>query len=185
MNSSNPIINLEALEAFDKKTNTCNVIIETPKGSRNKYGYLPELNIFKLKSVLPTGASFPFDFGFIPSTLGSDGDPIDVMVLMDEAAFPGCLISCNLIGVIEANQTENGNTVRNDRLIAISSTSRTHTDIKSIKDINKGLLKEIEHFFISYNQIRGNEFVPLGQNGPDRAVQLVKEGIENYKKERQ
>jgi inorganic pyrophosphatase len=184
MSSTYPILNLEALEAFDKKTNTCNVIIETPKGSRNKYGYIPELNIFKLKNVLPLGANFPFDFGFIPSTLGNDGDPIDVMVLMDEPAFPGCLISCRLIGAIEANQTEDGKTVRNDRLIAVSSNSRVHGDIQSINDINNSLLNEIEHFFVSYNKIRGNEFIPLGQNGPDKAIQLVKEGISMYQKER-
>ncbi len=182
--NSNPILNLEAIPAFDAKTKTCNVIIETPKGSRNKYGYIPELNIFKLKGVLPSGASFPFDFGFIPSTLGSDGDPVDVMVLMDESAFPGCLISCRLIGVIEADQTENGNTVRNDRLIAVSANSRLHNDIISISDINSGLLDEIQHFFISYNQIRGHVFKPLGQNGPQRATELVEEGIELYRKDK-
>jgi inorganic pyrophosphatase len=80
------------------------VIIETPKGSRNKYAFDPEQKIFKLKTVLPSGMAFPYDFGFLPSTRGDDGDPLDVLVLMDEPAFPGCLLKCRLIGVIEGEQ---------------------------------------------------------------------------------
>jgi len=80
------------------------VIIETPKGSRNKYAFDAEKRIFALKRVLPTGMAFPYDFGFIPSTKADDGDPTDVLVLMDEPAFPGCLLKCRLIGVIEGLQ---------------------------------------------------------------------------------
>ena len=174
-------MNLESIPAYDTEIKNFNVIIETPKGSRNKYGYNPVISLFELKGVLPSGAVFPFDFGFIPSTLGSDGDPVDIMVLMDEPAFPGCLIHCRLIGVIEANQTEKGNTLRNDRIIGVSVKSRIHEDIISLKDINKNLLNEIQHFFISYNQARGNEFKPLGQNGPERARELVETGVELYK----
>src|SRR5918912_4248095 len=83
-----------------------NVIIETPKGSRNKFDYDEETGLFKIGGVLPAGASFPFDFGFVPSTVGGDGDPLDVLVLMDDPAFPGCLVAARLIGVIQAEQTE-------------------------------------------------------------------------------
>src|SRR5579872_4139776 len=84
------------------------VIIETPKGSRNKYAFDPELRVFRLTRVLPVGMEFPYDFGFVPSTKAEDGDPIDVLVLMDEPAFPGVLLKCRPIGVIEGEQGKKG-----------------------------------------------------------------------------
>jgi inorganic pyrophosphatase len=80
------------------------VVVETPKGSRNKYAFDPDNRVFELKKVLPAGMAFPYDFGFLPSTKGGDGDPLDVLVLMDEPAFPGCVLKCRVIGVIEGEQ---------------------------------------------------------------------------------
>src|SRR5437868_13907131 len=80
------------------------VVIETPKGSRNKYAFDPKERVFELKKVLPAGMAFPYDFGFVPSTIGGDGDPVDVLVLMDEPAFPGCKLTCRVIGVIQGEQ---------------------------------------------------------------------------------
>src|SRR6185295_6553872 len=94
------------LTAFDSDSKLLNAIIETPKGSRNKFSYDQKHGLFVLGGVLPLGAVFPFDFGYIPGTLGGDSDPLDVLVLMDEPAFTGCLVPARLIGVIEANQTE-------------------------------------------------------------------------------
>src|SRR5215467_13835054 len=102
---------------LDAKNCTCRAIIETPKGSRNKFDDDPKSNLFLLAALLPEGMMFPFDFGFIPSTLGEDGDPIDILVLMDAPAHPGCLIDVRLIGVIQAEQTEGGKTETNDRLL--------------------------------------------------------------------
>src|SRR5688500_10091266 len=73
-----------------------NVIIETPKGSRNKYKYDEQRGLFKLRKMLPLGSIFPFDFGFLPSTRGADGDPLDVLVLMDAPTFPGCVVLVRL-----------------------------------------------------------------------------------------
>src|SRR6476660_5284343 len=84
------------------KTGICRTIIETPKGSRNKFKYDPESKLFMLGGLLPEGMMFPFDFGFVPSTLGEDGDPVDMMVLMDAPAHCGCLIDVRVIGLIEA-----------------------------------------------------------------------------------
>jgi inorganic pyrophosphatase len=170
------------LNAFDEETGEVNVIIETPRGSRNKFNYDEELGLFKLGGVLPAGASFPFDFGYVPKTLGGDGDPLDVLLLMDEPAFAGCLVVSRLIGVIEASQTErDGETTRNDRLIAVAAKSRTHTEVRSLSEVSHQLLKEIEHFFISYNELNGKEFKPLGRFGPERAVKLVLDGIKQFK----
>ncbi|MBV9957369.1 MAG: inorganic diphosphatase [Acidobacteria bacterium] len=167
-----------SLKAFDAESGELNVIIETPQGSRNKFNYDEQLGLFRLGGVLPVGASFPFDFGFVPETLGGDGDPLDVLVLMDAPAFTGCLVQARLLGVIEASQTErDGETTRNDRLIAVAATSRTHRDVHTLAEVPHQLVKEIEHFFISYNEIKEKTFKPLGRFGPERAIALVKEGI--------
>jgi inorganic pyrophosphatase len=163
------------LPTFDAETETLNAVIETPKGSRNKFTYDEKLALFKLSGVLPAGAVFPFDFGFLPSTLGQDGDPLDVLVLMDEPAFAGCLVSARLLGVIEAEQTEDGETTRNDRLIAVAAVSRQHRDVRDLSDLGDNLVNEIEHFFVSYNAVKGKEFKPLGRFGPDRAERLIRE----------
>src|SRR5262249_30734261 len=134
------------------------VIIETPQGSRNKYKYDEHLQLFKLDKVLPLGASFPYDFGFIPSTRGEDGDPLGVLVLLDEPAFPGCLVQVCLLGVLEAAQTEHGQTVRNDRLIAVADTKYHPPEIRTLEELGKIRLDEIEHFFVSYNRMERREF---------------------------
>jgi inorganic pyrophosphatase len=177
--------NLVSLEPFDEETGDANVIIETPKGSRNKFTYDEKRGLFELSGVLPAGAVFPFDFGFVPSTLGGDGDPLDVLVLMDEPAFAGCLVLARLIGVIEAEQTEQGKTERNDRLIAVASKSRDLRDVGALDQLNQHLVDEIEHFFVSYNQIKGKRFEPRGRFGPDHARRLVEQAIEAHRKGRE
>ncbi len=176
-------IPLMQMKVFNED-NDLNVIIETPKGSRNKFNYDEELGLFKLGGVLPAGASFPFDFGFVPSTKGGDGDPLDMLVLMDEPAFTGCLVATRLIGVIEAEQTERDKeTTRNDRLIGVASKARTHNTVRTIEELNENLMDEIEHFFISYNEIKGKKFVPLGRFGPARARRVIQAGMDSFKRE--
>jgi inorganic pyrophosphatase len=153
------------------------IIIETPKGCRNKYAYDHKHKAFKLKTVLPAGAVFPFDFGYVPDTKGQDGDPLDILVLMDEPAFSGCLVPARLIGVIEAEQTErDGETMRNDRLIAVAEESYHHREVRTLSAVSPQLLDEIEHFFVSYNEIRGKRFMPQRRSGPERAMELVHDG---------
>jgi len=153
------------------------VVIETPKGSRNKFKYDEKEGLFRLSSVLPAGSSFPYDFGFIPSTKAADGDPLDVLLLMDEAAFSGCIIEARLIGVIEAEQIEEGKTVRNDRLIAVAAQSKDYSDLHSLRDVNDHLIDEIQRFFENYNESRGTKFKALGVHGPKRAFKLVKKSV--------
>ena len=179
---SNPMIDLDA---FDSKTGTLNAIVDTPKGSRNKFKYDEESQIFKLGGTLPLGTVFPFDFGYIPSTKADDGDPLDVLILMDEPAFTGCLVPAKLIGVIEAEQTESGETTRNDRLIAVAAGSRNHSHIRFLGDLNSNLVHEIERFFIAYNKTKGKNFEILSRHGPERAVELVKTGVKMFNRNRQ
>src|SRR5580704_11933916 len=131
---------------LDAKKGTCRAIIETPKGSRNKFDYDPESNLFMLGGLLPEGMMFPFDFGFIPSTLGADGDPVDIMVLMDAPAHVGCLIDVRIIGIIDAEQTEKGKTEKNSRLLGAAIHSYEHQDLITISDVNKTLLSQVEEF---------------------------------------
>jgi inorganic pyrophosphatase len=174
---------LTDLSPFNDAAEELNVIIETPQKSRNKFTYDESLNLFKLGGVLPAGAFFPFDFGFVPSTIGGDGDPLDVLVLMDEPAFPGCLVEARLLGVVEAEQTEeDGETTRNDRLIAVAANSRTHKHVRTLDSLNEVLLQEIEHFFVSYNEAKGKRFRPLGRFGPKRARELVEEGAQRFRR---
>jgi inorganic pyrophosphatase len=123
--------------------------------------------------VLPAGSAFPFDFGFVPGTNAEDGDPIDVLVLMDEPTFTGCLIRCRLIGVLVATQTEHGKTVRNDRLVAVAKNAQNYHDLRSLRDVNKNLLKELAHFFASYNQMKAKIFELVGVKGLAFARKLV------------
>ncbi len=158
------------------------VIIETPRGRRNKFKFEPQRNRFCLGSVLPAGSAFPYDFGFIPDTLGDDGDPLDVLLLMDEPAFPGCAVCARVIGIIEAEQTDDVETVRNDRIIAVAHDAHDYGQLKSLKDVNPNLLKELEHFFISYNETRGKRFKLLAAHGPKSAMRRIADAHHRPKK---
>ena len=169
------------LGPFDKESGYVNAIIDTPKGSHNKFKFDERLGLFRLGGALPIGSVFPFDFGYVPSTRGGDGDPLDVLILMDEPAFTGCLVAAKLIGVIEANQMEDGVTTRNDRLIAVAADSRNHSHIRFLGDLNRNLVHEIEQFFVSYNQTKGKRFDLLGRFGPDRATQLINNAHKKFR----
>ncbi|MBV8577750.1 MAG: inorganic diphosphatase, partial [Acetobacteraceae bacterium] len=127
---------------------------------------------------LPEGTAFPYDFGFIPSTLGADGDPLDLLVFLDSPAVVGCVLSVRLVGVIEAEQRTQGseNWVRNDRLLAVATHAHTHEHVKTLNDLRPRLVDEIEQFFAHYNKLKGGEFKPLGHGGPEKAHKLVEEG---------
>ncbi len=171
------------LETYDQESGDLVVIVETPKASGAKFDYDEKSGLFKLGGLLPQGMTFPFNFGFIPGTLAPDGDPVDVLILMEEPAFAGCLVHCRLIGVIEAEQTEeDGKATRNDRLIAVASHSRQHADVRALKSLSSVLVDEIEHFFVSYNEIHGKRFKPLGRFGARRAEKLVEQGRRRRKR---
>lgn len=168
-------VRLKAFDPADKEL--LRVIVETPKGSRNKFAFDPEERIFQLKKVLPAGMAFPYDFGFVPSTTGGDGDPIDVLVLMDEPAFPGCMLMCRPIGVIEGEQGEKKNKERNDRIIAVEKGAHSWADIKDIDDLGEKFCKELEEFFVNYHRLSKEHFRVTAVKGRDEARKLVKSGM--------
>jgi inorganic pyrophosphatase len=167
----------------DRKSGDYRAVIETPKGSRNKYRYDPDCDCFELATTLPEGMAFPFDFGFIPSTLGDDGDPLDVLVLMDSPVFAGCILRCRLIGVIEAREKERGKRwERNDRLIAVASHARTHAGVKSFAQLRPHALDDIKAFFVDYNKLHDKKFDVIGEHGAKRAAKLVTRGHAAHRK---
>lgn len=105
--------------------------------------------------------------------MGEDGDPLDVLILMEEPSVPGCLVEARLIGVIEASQKKDGKTVRNDRFIATARKTKGVCRPANIKDLSEYMLAQIQHFFISYNQIEGKEFKILRVSGPDLAKRMI------------
>jgi len=164
----------DKIDPFDTDGKSLRVVIETPKGSRNKFKYDPELGTYRLNNVLAEGMVFPYDFGFVPQTKAQDGDPLDVLLLMDEPAFTGCIVDARIIGVIEAEQTEDGQTTRNDRVLAVATDSHNHADIKEPNDLNKNMIKELEDFFVAYNEARGKKFKLLGCKDMKTAMKLIK-----------
>lgn len=162
---------LTAIKPFKKKNREAlRVIVETPKGSRHKYAFDPKHGVFVLKKVLPAGMYFPYDFGFVPRTEGGDGDPMDVLILMEEPAFPGCMVECRLIGVIEGEQTErSGEKVRNDRLLAVESSNHIYSEIHDVKDLPKHLVEAVGEFFVNYNRLDGKKYRVLNVGGTEVA----------------
>ena len=161
------------LPPFESKDADLTVIIETPKGSRNKYAYDQEERIFALRKVLPAGMAFPYEFGFVPSTLAGDGDPLDLLVLMDEPAFAGCKLTCRLVGVIEGEQGDKKKPERNDRVVAVESGNYSYAHVKRVDDLGKSFEREIEEFFVNYHRLIGKEYRILALKGPAAASRCV------------
>ncbi len=172
--NSKGLANPSILKPLDKPDGILQVIIETPKGSRNKFAFDPDQRVFALSKVLPAGMSFPYDFGFLPRTLAQDGDPIDVLLLMDEPAFPGVVVRSRLIGVIEGEQLDGKNKIRNDRLLAVAEANHQYANIRTFKDLPSLFLQEIEEFFVNYHRHEGKQYKLLGCKGSGEAMRLIK-----------
>ena len=161
------------------------VVIETPKGSRNKYSFDPEQRVFVLKKVLPAGMTFPYDFGFVPSTKAEDGDPTDVLVLMDEPAFPGCLLKCRVVGIIEGQQGKKKEGERNDRIIAIEEANHSYSHIRHVNELGKKFVRELEEFFVNYHDLDGEKYRVLDVKGSAEAERRIQDGIKAVRSNKQ
>ncbi|HEX3846258.1 MAG TPA: inorganic diphosphatase [Steroidobacteraceae bacterium] len=155
-------------------------VVDTPRGSRNKYKYDPQLRVFRLSRVLPRGMHFPWDFGFIPGTLGADGDALDVVVLGEEPTFPGCLLTVSLIGVMRARQREKGKTIRNDRLLGVRRTPVNEPYLRELREVPRAVLDEVEQFFVDYNRAHGRLFEPQGRAGAAAAARCLRAGMSEF-----
>lgn len=115
--------------------------------------------------------------GLFPQAKADDGDPVDVLVLMDEPAFAGCVLSCRPIGVIEGEQGDKKDKVRNDRIVAVEQDAHSWADIKKIDDLGKEFCRELEQFFVNYHKLSGEKYRVLGVKGRGQARKLVKSGM--------
>ncbi len=150
------------------------VVVDTPAGSRNKYKYDETLGLFRVSRLLPEGMVFPYDFGSIPRTRAADGDALDVLVIGLAPSFPGCLLTVRLIGVLRAQQVEGGRRIRNDRLIACAETPVNPARVRELHALDGQTLRDIEHFFESYNRRQGREF-RITSRGDRRAAEALLE----------
>jgi inorganic pyrophosphatase len=156
------------------------VVIETPKGSAQKYDYVPNTPFFKLKKILPSGMVFPYDFGFIPKTKGEDGDPLDVIVVSEFNSFPGIIIKCRIIGGIKAEQSEEKNSkkmIRNDRFLAIPKCSTIFQHVEKMDDLPKQIIEDLEEFFVDYNKLEGKKFIALDRLSAKEVERLITEQL--------
>ena len=164
---------LDLPHRLNRQDMSCRAVIETPKRSRSKFDYDSESDLFELAGLLPEGMSFPLDFGFFPSTKAQDGDPLDVLVLHDEPVPVGALVTVRLIGVIEAEHTEDGETVRNDRLMAVTSCSHQYEAVRAIQSLGDTFLDHLTKFWVNYNAVKGKGFKGLAVRGPVAAADAV------------
>lgn len=173
---------LARLAAIDPDSRDVTAVVETPRGHRSKLKYDAHRQLFALHHTLPEGQLFPFDFGFVPSTRGEDGDPLDVLILMDEALCPGCVVPVRLVGVIEADQSEKRDEpVRNDRLVGVARASVRYGGVKRLTDLPDVLVEQIEQFLRAAAAATGKRWTPRGRHGAKRATRVVQEGIRQFR----
>lgn len=156
------------------------VLIDTPGGSPNKYKLDEEYGLFRVSRRLPEGMVFPHNFGSIPGTRAADGDALDVLIVGLPPAFPGCLITARLIGVLQASQIEGGKPVRNDRLIGVGETPVNRSSVRHLSDLPAQQLADIENFFRSYNAAQGRKFSISGHSGPRAAEAALRRAIREF-----
>ncbi len=156
------------------------VLIDTPAGSRSKYKYDEQFHTFRISRILPQGAVFPHDFGSIPGTRAEDGDALDVLVLHLPASFPGCLVTVKLIGVLHAEQRDEGKLIRNDRLIGVVDTPLNPARLRELSALDPDELRAIEHFFGSYNAFQGREFHIKSRGDAQDAGRMLERAIEAH-----
>ncbi len=169
----------------DRKASVVNAIVETPKGSPFKFALEPRLGIIGLRQVLPNDYHWPFDYGFIPQTLADDGDPLDILVLLDQPTFSGCLIKARLLGAIRIRK----NDVENDRFIAapqrMAGVSLPTDSFETLRDIGDDRCKEIESFLRGYSEAEGNRIELVGTVEIDEAGKLIQRGHRAFSRDRQ
>jgi inorganic pyrophosphatase len=165
------------------KDGDVHVVVETPRGSAAKLEFDPELQVFTLSKPLILGLTYPYDWGFVPSTKGEDGDPIDALVLHDAATAPGLVLKCKIIGVLEVQQREKGKKgIRNDRLIAVPRNSHREKADKDARDLSKQMRQEIEKFFVATDELEDKELKFLGWKGPKTGEHLIDAAAKAFKK---
>ncbi|MDB5214890.1 MAG: inorganic pyrophosphatase [Myxococcaceae bacterium] len=174
---------LDELPAW-KQDGVLHVVVECTRGSAMKLKYEPELDAITLSRPLPLGVTFPFEFGFVPSTHAEDGDPLDAAVLLDTATAPGIVLRVRPIGVVRASQKGDAGRVRNDRLITVAEADRRRAHVKDVDDLPARERNEIERFFVAAVALEGKELEILGWGDARAARDAVAKATKPAKKKR-
>jgi inorganic pyrophosphatase len=171
-------MNLKYLPVGPNAPHEVNAVVEIPKGSRNKYEYNLEFEVFQLDRVLYSSMHYPEAYGFIPHTLYEDGDPVDVMIFIDQPLDVGVFLQVRPIGMLRMKD-EKGN---DDKIIAVAIHDPTYAQITDIRQLPKHLMVEVEYFFTRYKDLEGKAVVSFGWSGPHAARQTILKGIRAFEK---
>jgi inorganic pyrophosphatase len=158
------------------------VVVETPRGSRAKFAYEPKLEAFTLSKSLLTGLTYPHDWGFVPSTKADDGDPLDIMVVHDAATFPGVVLVCRIIGVLQIEQRSKNKKERNDRLFAVPRRSHSEMHLRDVRGLSAPIREELEKFFKATDELEDKEIGIIGWKGPSPAIKSIKAAMKSFAK---
>jgi inorganic pyrophosphatase len=152
------------------------VVVEIPKGSRNKYEYDHEKNVIRLDRMIFSSMFYPSDYGFVPDTLALDGDPLDVLVLVTEATFPGCVIEVRPIGIFKMTDEKGPDA----KVLCVPVSDPNWDKIRDLSDVNPHLIREIEHFFQVYKDLEKKKVGIEGWENKEYAVKTILESKERY-----
>lgn len=161
-----------------------NVVIETPKGATAKFKIDSNTGVFIYVRPLKGRLSYPFDWGFVPSTAASDGDPLDAMVLHDDISFPGAVITCRAVAILEVEQREKGRTFRNDRVIFVPSIETAPDDPKAAQAKLSKVKKKLERFFKAAVEGTGKKLKYLGWRDAGQANEAVRIAAAKFERRR-
>jgi inorganic pyrophosphatase len=162
----------------DKAPHRVNAVIEIPKDSVNKYEYDKQLQVFRLDRTLFSPVHYPGDYGFIPCTLGQDGDPLDVLVLVEAPSFPGCLMEVRPIGVLQ--MVDQGK--KDEKVLAVAESDPLYREVNDYSHVFSHKTREIEHFFTIYKDLEGKKTEMAGWEDADTARRIIVEGQKRFGK---
>jgi inorganic pyrophosphatase len=167
-----------------RKDGSLNVMVESPRGSSAKFKYDSDDDVIMLSRPLPAGLIYPYDWGFVPSTIAADGDPLDAVIVWDGTSYPGVIVPCRVIGVLNVEQTNlhSKRRERNDRLAVLPIKAPRHEGIVSIFDLTGRIRDEIERFFLHAVTFEGKELALLGWQGPLEAQAAVQTSAQAFHK---
>ena len=149
------------------------VVVESPRGSRVKIGYDPELAVFAVDRELVLGLAYPYDWGFVPSTLAEDGDPLDAMVLGDSHTYPGVVLAGRAIGVARVTEPRGKRRISNDRVLFAPADEERYAELDDVRNLSKRGRQELERFFLSATLFDKRDVRVEGWDGPKAALKLV------------
>lgn len=167
------------LSSGPKLPEVVHAVIEVPKGNRNKYEYSKKAGVIKLDRVLYSPVVYPGDYGFIPRTLFEDGDPMDILVMINEATFPGCVIEARPIGIFRMIDNEE----KDFKVLAVPATDPNFHGYYDVKDIPQHFPKEVEHFFLTYKHLQGTQVETQGWGDASEAKKEIESSRMRYLKE--